>query len=59
MFEIYNNLGKVQDTRKTQKTRKENKTTDMTRAWSMVNPDRINLIHAFGGSFRINTSKAA
>ena len=59
MFEIYNNLGKVQDTRKAQKAHKENKATDMTRAWSMVNPDRINLVHAFGGSFRVNTMKAA
>ena len=59
MFEIYNNLGKVQDTRKTQKTRKANIATDMTRAWSMVNPDRINLVHVFGGAFRVNTTKVA
>ena len=52
MFEIYNNLGKVQDTRKPQKTRRQKKEADMTQAWIRVNPDRINLVHIFGGAFR-------
>ena len=57
MYEIYNNLAKVQNTAAKVKETKRKQHTDMTSAWQSVNPDRNNLIHFFGGSFRIASRK--
>ena len=60
MYEIINHLGKVQDTRKTRK--EEQKVTRQACAniaWEKVNPDRINLVHVFGGAFRVRIQKAS
>ena len=59
MYEIYNNLAKVQDTRKNHKGAAKKKNTDATCLWTRINPDRENLVHVFGGAFRVKEQKAA
>ncbi len=51
--EVVNNLGKVQDTRKADRKMLQDH-TDILKAWISVNPDRVHLIHMFGGGFRIS-----
>ncbi|MBQ1368502.1 MAG: hypothetical protein IIY45_10530 [Firmicutes bacterium] len=60
MFEVYyNNLAKVQDTRKADKeTRKEDR-KDFSEVLVSLNQDRENFVNVFGGTFRVRPQKAA
>ena len=59
MYEIYNNLAKVQDTRKKTSKKERKHESNMNNLWFEQNRDRFNLIHVFGGSFRVREQKAA
>ena len=58
MYEIYNNLAKVQDTRKKISKKERKLESNMNNLWFEQNRDRFNLINEFGGSFRIREQKA-
>ena len=58
MYEIYNNLAKVQDTRKKTSKKERKLESNMNNLWFEQNRDRFNLINVFGGSFRIREQKA-
>ena len=59
MYEIYNNLAKVQDTRKKTSKKERKLESNMNNLWFEQNRDHFNLINVFGGSFRIREQKAA
>ena len=59
MYEIYNNLAKVQDTRKKTSKKERKLESNMNNLWFELNRDRFNLVNVFGGSFRIREQKAA
>ncbi|MBO4888529.1 MAG: hypothetical protein J5589_09500 [Firmicutes bacterium] len=59
MFEIYNNLAKVQDTRKAEKAVKKVEKRDLSEMWRSVNPDPENLVNIFGATFRVRPRNAA
>ena len=59
MFEINNNLAKVQDTRKAEKAVKKVEKRDLSVMWRNVNPDPENLVNVFGATFRVRPRNAA
>ena len=46
-------FAKVQNTAVKLKKTKRKHLTDMTAAWYSVNPDKENMVHIFGGTFRV------
>ena len=59
MFEINNNLAKVQDTRKAEKTVRKVEKRDLSVMWKSVNPDPENLVNVFGATLRLRPRTAA